>query len=226
MGTSENKQSCTHPLLGIYGGTFDPVHIGHLRTAIEVLENLELSELRFVPSASPPHKTGGVSPIGYRLEMLNLAIADGCIREFSVDGREALRQGPSYTVDTLMDLKMTDPDSHLALIMGMDAWLSLHAWYRWEELFELAHIVVLNRPMAATEKIPEVLQKKMDACRTDQVAQLHSVQNGLLYFTEVTQLAISSSMIRKCLARGQSIRYLVPEVIRPHLEKDFTSHNI
>lgn len=213
MDISASKQSVT----GIYGGTFDPVHIGHMRTAVEMLEQLRLTELRFIPSARPPHKQTNVAPFDFRLKMLEQAIHNAGFPAFVLDAREAGRRGPSYTVDTLQELKQAFPATRLVLIMGMDAWLTLPQWHRWQVILDLAHIAVLRRPGTLAEP-PKELRDIMWRCRTDHPEHLHHTDHGLLYFADVTQFGISSSMVRSSLAADRSIRYLVPEAIQSDVE--------
>ena len=130
--------------IGVFGGTFDPVHFGHLRTAYELLVRLELAEVRFVPCAVAPHRRQPITDSATRVRMLEAAIAD--VPEFVIDTRELERAGPSYTVDTLESLRTEYPDEALCLLLGMDAFLGLPGWHEWERLLDLAHIVVANRP--------------------------------------------------------------------------------
>ncbi len=130
--------------IGVFGGTFDPIHYGHLRSAYELLQDLRLAEVRFVPSAAPPHRGGTFAPADLRYRMVEEAVAgqDG----FAVDDCEFRRDGPSYTVDTLTAIREERNDASICLIVGTDAYLGLTTWHRWDELLDLAHIVVAHRP--------------------------------------------------------------------------------
>ncbi|RMF97067.1 MAG: nicotinate-nucleotide adenylyltransferase [Gammaproteobacteria bacterium] len=197
------------PVTGVFGGTFDPVHIGHLRCALEVLLRLGLSELRLVPAARPPHRPAPVAPAVLRAEMLEAAVADqpGLV----VDRRELDRPGLSYTVDTLAELRREQPGRAIALVIGMDAYAGLDRWHRWEQLLELAHLVVMQRPGA----VPPggALAGLLEARRLAEPAELARGSGGILV-CPVTALDISASAIRAEVASGGDPRYLVTDAVR------------
>ena len=130
--------------IGVFGGTFDPIHYGHLRTAFEMLQALRFDEVRFMPCGSPPHRGAPIADAELRLQMVKVATEGQ--HGFVVDDRELLRDGPSYSVDTLTALRGEFPLRPIALIIGMDAFLGLPKWYQWREILQLAHIVVAHRP--------------------------------------------------------------------------------
>jgi len=130
--------------LGIFGGTFDPIHYGHLRTAFEMLQSLRFGEVSFMPCGDPPHREATCADAGLRLAMVRAATRGQ--RGFTVDDRELLRDGPSYSVDTLSALRREFPSRPIALMIGMDAFLGLPKWHKWREILPLAHIVVAHRP--------------------------------------------------------------------------------
>lgn len=198
-------------MIGIYGGTFDPVHYGHLRTALEVGEALALEELRFVPCQIPPHRGTPGASAGQRLRMLREALADSEPR-LRIDPRELERPGPSYMVDTLESLRAELGKVPLGLILGMDAFLGLTGWHRWEALFDLAHIVVMQRPGYRPEWVPE-LQQQLAGRMTEQPEILRASQSGRVYCLTVTQLEISASRIRHVIASQRSARYLTPDAV-------------
>ncbi len=136
--------------VGVFGGTFDPVHHGHLRTALEVLEGCGLEQLRLVPALVPPHRPQPRAPAPLRLEMLRRAVAGE--PRLVVDDRELRRGGPSYTVDTLAELRAAVGTRPLCLVLGADAFLGLPGWHRWRELFALAHLVVVERPARGSSR--------------------------------------------------------------------------
>ncbi|MDH3533245.1 MAG: nicotinate-nucleotide adenylyltransferase [Gammaproteobacteria bacterium] len=197
--------------IGIFGGTFDPIHYGHLRTAFELLQALRFAEVRFIPSGDPPHRNATSANASERLAMVQAAVAGE--PGFVVDDCELRRAGPSYTYDTLAALReefLTDP---LGLILGMDAFLGLTTWHRWQELLDLAHIIVAHRPgWRAPDTGP--LGKLLAANGTRRVDDLHETRCGLIYIRAVTQLEISSTEIRDLVAAGRDPRFLVPDVVR------------
>lgn len=197
--------------IGIFGGTFDPIHLGHLRTALELLQTLEFGEIRFIPSGDPPHRGSTAADASMRLQMLRIAVAGQ--PGFVVDDRELRRDGPSYTVDTLSSLRAEHPDTPLGLIIGMDAFLGLASWYRWQELLGLAHIVVAQRPGWAAPNSGE-LGDVLAGHGTDSAADLHARTAGCIHLCAVTQLEISATEVRRLVAAGRDPRFLVPDGVR------------
>ncbi|MEJ2273028.1 MAG: nicotinate-nucleotide adenylyltransferase [Woeseiaceae bacterium] len=197
--------------VGIFGGTFDPIHYGHLRSAFELLQALELGEVRFVPCGDPPHRgiTYADSDQRYRLVQLAIAGQEG----FVADDRELRRGGRSYTVDTLEDLRKEFSDRPLGLIIGMDAFLGLTSWHRWEDILKYAHIVVAHRP---GWKAPDmgVLGDLVAECGTHRVTDLHAESHGRIHIHAVTQLEIASTEIRALVAAGRDPRFLMPDAVR------------
>jgi len=197
--------------IGVFGGTFDPIHYGHLRTALELREMLGLSDVKFIPCHTPPHRDAQPSAGALRLEMVHAAVAeeDG----FSVDEREFDRPGPSYTIDTLTSLRAELGTHPLCLLLGMDAFLGLPTWHRWTELFDVAHVVVAHRPGWVTPDdgpLGQLLAQR----RVDTPKPLREEAHGRIFVTPVTQLEISATDLREALARGDDPRFLVPDVVR------------
>jgi nicotinate-nucleotide adenylyltransferase len=202
--------------VGILGGTFDPIHYGHLRSAYELFRGLRLSEVRFIPSARPPHRREPGTQPDLRLAMVEAAVQG--VNGFVADARELQREGPSYTVPTLAELRAELPAAPLCMIVGLDAFLGLDRWFRWQQIFELAHVVVAIRPGFALPKqgsIAELLAERS----TDNVEDLGRTTHGRIFVREVTQLAISSSAIRKHLRAGGDARYLLPEAVRKIIQE-------
>lgn len=197
--------------IGIFGGTFDPIHYGHLRPALDVLEALNLGEVRFIPNGQPPHRGQPVVATALRLAMVKAAVAQE--PRFIVDEREVHRDAPSYSVTTLESLRRERPDTPLALIVGMDAFLGLASWHRWRELLDFAHLVVAHRPGWRLQAEGE-LSSLMTARLSHDRRMLHDRVGGCIFLQSVIQLEISSTAIREKIARGRDLRYLLPEEVR------------
>lgn len=194
-------------VIGIFGGTFDPVHYGHLRAASEALEALSLADLRLLPAGNPPHRDVTFAPAEHRLAMLKLALEEH--GDLWADDREVRRQGHSYMVDTLKEIRNEEGDVPLLLLIGQDAANKLDSWYRWEQLFELAHLVVMRRP-DSVHAYSAVLSGEVQPRIVDDPRLLQQSPAGLVLPLEVTQLAISSTNIRHQIAIGKSPRFLLP----------------
>lgn len=199
------------PAIGIFGGTFDPIHYGHLRPALDVAEALDLAEVRFIPSGRPPHRGQPVASPELRLEMVRAAVAPE--PRFVVDEREIHADRPSYSVTTLESLRRERPDTPLCLIVGMDAFLGLAGWHRWRQLLDLAHLVVAHRPGWHLQAEGE-LSTLVAAHQLHDPAGLHEVPAGHIFLQTVIQLEISSTAIREIVAAGGDVRYLLPEAVR------------
>jgi nicotinate-nucleotide adenylyltransferase len=205
-------------VIGIYGGTFDPVHYGHLRTALEIREKLALKALRFVPCKKPVHRGEPSISAEKRLELLQLAVADA--PELTVDCCELEREGPSFMVDTLRHIKKEIGERQpLVLVVGMDAFLGLPSWSRWNELFELAHIAVMMRPGWQCDVPPE-LAEQINERIAGELGELSSTEVGKVCFVEVTQLEISATEIRNLAKTGRDPRYLLPDAVRETIIKE------
>ncbi len=204
-------------MIGILGGTFDPIHFGHLRTGMDMVQALALRELRLLPCGTPPHRAPPVASGAQRLAMVRLAVADE--PGWVVDTRELERPGPSYMVDTLRSLRAEVGATPLALIVGTDAFLGLPTWHRWLQLGELAHIVVAHRPGWVPEPraaLAEWLEPRVVA----DTAALHAAAAGRVWFQEVTQLDIAASRIRALVAAERSARYLLPDAVVDYLRAE------
>ncbi len=202
--------------MGIFGGTFDPIHYGHLRTAFEMLQALRFDEVRFMPCGSPPHRDAPIASAEMRLEMVRVATEGQA--GFSVDDRELHREGPSYSVDTLAALRDEFAERPLALIIGMDAFLGLPRWYQWRDILQLAHIVVAHRPGWRAPDIGPLGELIAD-CGTHRISDIHKSTSGHIYIHDVTQLEISSSDIRELVAAGRDPRFLMPDGVRAVIEQ-------
>jgi|TARA_B110000459_G_C16507173_1_gene446197 nicotinate-nucleotide adenylyltransferase len=200
----------THPI-GIFGGTFDPIHYGHLRTAFEMLQALRFEEVRFIPCGDPPHRGITYADAELRYRMVDAAIKGQ--EGFLSDDRELRREGPSYSIDTLTDLREEFPERSLGLIVGMDAFLELPKWHRWDEILNFAHIVVAHRPGWRAPDIGE-LGNLIAENGTHRVDDLHEVTHGRIHIHAATQLEIASTEIRDLVATGRDPRFLMPDAVR------------
>jgi nicotinate-nucleotide adenylyltransferase len=203
-------------MIGILGGTFDPVHFGHLRPALDVRQALGLEEVRLIPCHVPPHRPQPQASPQQRAAMLKAAIQGSA--GLVVDEREFQRDGPSYTLDTLVSLHKDLPAKTLCLLVGMDAFRGLGSWHRWHELPDHCHIVVMTRPQA---RFPEQgdLADFIQQHRTRDVAMLQAQSSGLLYFQEVTQLEISGTRLRAMLAVGEPADFMLPASVLDIINK-------
>jgi len=211
--------------IGLFGGTFDPIHFGHLRLAQELGESLGLSEVRFIPAARPPHRSEPHTPAKHRVKMARLAIADNSL--FTLDAREIERAGPSYTFDTLTSLRAElGAKIPFYLLLGADAFLGLPSWHRWRELFGLAHIAVAYRPGFTLDAGSPLMAPELRAeWQQRYCADPSSGAYGTILSREITALDISASAIREQLALGGSPRYLLPDSVLGyiHQHKLYTS---
>lgn len=210
-------------MIGILGGTFDPVHYGHLRLALEVGEVLGLSQVRFIPAGAPWHRDAPLASPAHRLAMVRLACADNPL--FVVDGREAERLAPGYTVDTLTELRAEwGEEVPFCLILGADAFLGLPRWHRWQTLFHLAHVVVARRPgvppLDGHAGMAPALVREYAARSTGEPGPLRAAPAGRIYVQTITALDISATRIRADLAAGRSPRYLLPDSVLDYLRRN------
>lgn len=205
--------------IGILGGTFAPVHYGHLQLARAARDQLRLAEVRLIPAGRPPLRTAPAIAAARRLHWLRLAIAGE--RGLVADGRELSRPGTSYTVDTLAELRAEQPLVPLCLLLGQDKAPQLPSWHRWRELFALAHLVFFNRPGAA-DRYPEELAREVQGRRASDPQQLLAQPAGLCWRGEMPPADISSSAIRARLRRGDDVTGMVP----PAVIADFNSTDI
>ncbi|MCF8149338.1 MAG: nicotinate-nucleotide adenylyltransferase [Burkholderiaceae bacterium] len=209
--------------LGLFGGTFDPLHIAHLRLAMEARETLGLDEVRFIPAGNPPLRNAPDCSPEHRLAMVERALADA--PGYSVDASEvrnsANAAGPSYTVDTLeRQRQQHGPRRPLVLLMGADAFARLETWHRWRDLFELAHIGVATRP-GHTLKVgagDTALDREYSARKGDSAAISGAAAGSIVAFA-ITSLEISATAIRRRLSDGLSIRYLVPDAVVDYIDE-------
>jgi len=199
-------------MIGVLGGTFDPVHHGHLRLALEIHERLGLQEVRLMLAARPPHRAAPTVSPDLRLAMLQAAVAG--VPGLRVDDRELRRPGPSYMVDTLQSLRDEELGTQqpLCLLLGMDAFLGLSRWHRWERLIELAHLVVVQR-LQPELSMTDTMQQFLQAHRVDTVQSLRDRPAGAVWIQPIPTLMISATEIRQRLAQGANPHYLLPPAV-------------
>ncbi len=212
-------RSLTLKPIGILGGTFDPIHYGHLRLAEEMRELAGLEQIRFIPTGNPPHRDTPQVTAQHRSAMVQLAIADQ--PAFVLDDREVKRQNKCYTIHTLRELRAElGEEQPLCLLMGGDAFLQLHTWHEWEALLDLTHIVVGYRPGYTLEKrihaAPAELHKhyQQRLCNVDYLSQ-HPA--GGIAELAIPKLEISATLIRSRVAENRTIRYLLPATVANYI---------
>lgn len=198
-------------MIGILGGTFDPVHHGHLRLAEEVREALGLAQVRFIPAFQPPHREAPVASAHHRLAMLRLAVQDN--EAFVVDTREYDRGGPSWMVDTCASLRDEFANRPLVLIMGMDAFNGFTHWRDWQGILARVHLAVATRPGAS----PQGEAAALLAERACTLAELTQAPAGRMVEVPIAALDISATRLRELAAQHHSTRYLLPEAVREYL---------
>jgi nicotinate-nucleotide adenylyltransferase len=199
-------------MIGVIGGTFDPIHFGHLRPALEVTQALNLDEMRFIPSAKPPHRWQPEASSEDRLAMVKLAIQG--VDKFVIDDREHQRfvdqNIDSFTVDTLASIRAEiGEEKPLCMMIGMDAFQSFTQWRDWQKILDLAHLVISHRPGYKAEIKEKWAQDRL--VKSSDV--LNNSSAGKLFLSEVTQLDISATEIRKQALKGNSLRYLTPKSV-------------
>ena len=205
-------------MIGIFGGSFDPIHFGHIKLALALLEHYEFNQIRFIPCQQSPLKEIPHANAQQRLDMLNLVTNSN--EKLIVDDRELKRQGPSYTIDTLKELReVTGSNIPLVLIVGVDAFLNFCKWHRFDEILSLSHIMLLQRPEYA---LPDHGCEKelFDTFITDDINNITSILNGNIYLCEEEKFEISSIAIRKGISEGEQPRYLLPGNVWSYIRRN------
>jgi nicotinate-nucleotide adenylyltransferase len=208
-----------HKAIGILGGTFDPIHFGHLRMALELYQALDLAHVRLIPAFQPVHRKLPVASPEQRLAMVTKAIASE--PALKVDPSEIQRKGPSYTIDTLRALHKKHPQTPLGLIMGIDALLNFPSWHKWEDILKLAHLVVAHRPqyqLPQTGIVAELLKERL----ATNAGEIHKSQGGQIFLHPVTPLEISATDIRKQISEGHNPRFLLPNSVYSYIKQHGT----
>ncbi len=200
--------------IGLLGGTFDPVHFGHLRPALDLVEALQLDVMRLLPCHRPSHREQPGASTEQRIAMLRCATED--VPQLVVDAREAERDKPSYSVDTLQSFREEYPQSQLLFFMGMDAFNHFTQWHRWQRILELAHLVVVPRPGASLSgESEQLLMSRQRGAGND----LDDLAGGIL-LQPVTQIEISATTLRDRVNKGQDIHYLTADCVRHYIVRN------
>lgn len=209
--------------IGILGGTFDPVHIGHLRMALELHDALDLNEVRLIPIHTHPFGKTPVASPEQRAVMLERAVAD--LPQCTVDKRELQRAGVSYTVDTVESLRAEVEQTPICLFLGLDAFRQIDGWHRWDELLVHTHIVVVDRPdmnqtmaMSRMQFSPNI-RSLLEQHTASSITDLHTRPAGYILRQSIPRLDISATYIRGLVASEKSIRYLVPEPVLDYIQQ-------
>jgi nicotinate-nucleotide adenylyltransferase len=206
--------------IAIYGGTFDPVHIGHLRSAIDARVLLGVSELRMVPSHTPPHREQPGASALARLEMLALATRD--LSGIVVDDREIERSGVSYSIDTLKEARLAHPEAPLFFVLGQDAFALVDTWHEWQSLTDFAHLVILERPGTEAPQPTNPVLEWLIGKEIKQVTEFGHSIGGHILRVKLAQLDVSATDIRRRCHSGQDIDFLVPTTVQDYI----TAHDL
>lgn len=202
--------------IGVFGGTFDPIHFGHLRTALELYQALDLAEVRFIPCFQPVHRKLPLASPEHRLAMVRHAIEGETA--FSVDECEIQRKGPSYMIETLEILREKLPNTPLCLIMGIDALLGFPSWHRFEDILKYAHLVIAHRPqyhLPHTGTVADLLKQRL----IHNTVSIHDSLAGHILLHPVTALEISATDIRKQIAMDRNPRFLLPDNVYKYIQE-------
>jgi nicotinate-nucleotide adenylyltransferase len=203
-------------VIGILGGTFDPVHAGHIALAKELLEHLHLQQMRLLPCKNPVHRDTPMASAEDRLAMLKLATAG---TDLIIDCRELERPGPSYTIDSLRSLRdEVGPRQGLAFCMGADAFATLTSWHQWRHFLELSHLVVMARPDSKMDLVPE-LESLLAEKQVIDPTRLHQQAEGLIYLAYLSQIPLSSTRVRQTLISGNIAKNALAPTVRHYIEE-------
>jgi len=202
--------------VGILGGTFDPIHFGHLRLALELYQAFDLQHIRLIPCFQPVHRKQPTASPEERLAMVKRAVATET--GFKIDDCEIKRKGPSYTIDTLLELRKKAPQTPFCILIGIDAFLGFTSWHRWQEILDNAHLIVAHRPnyhLPQTGVVAKLIRDRL----VDDAMLIHQKNQGFILMHPITSLEISATDIRKQIAMGKNPRYLLPDNVYEYIKK-------
>ena len=201
-------------IIGVFGGTFDPVHNGHVLTISELLEKLPFEKILVIPNLQPPHRESSQVSYKHRYEMASMAFKD--IPKTIVDNRESLRDGPSYAIETVKEIMSEEEGVRVVMIVGSDSFVDIHSWYKWRELINLVDFLILKRPDMPLSKNKNV-QDLISSTRFSEVL-LDDRKARSIFEIEMTPVKISSSLIRENIADGKSIDGLINPLVKDYLK--------
>lgn len=207
----------THKAIGILGGTFDPIHLGHLRMALELYEALDLLNVHVMPTYQPLYRKDPVASPMQRWEMVKRAVEGE--PALTADDREIRRQGATYSIDTLKEMRKEMPKVPLCLLIGIDAFLGFTSWHQWEDIFNYAHLIVAHRPhyhLPQKGVIAQLIDKRLQ----NKIAYIHENLAGGILLRPITALEISATDIRKQIAMGRNPRYLLPDSVYEYIKQN------
>ncbi|EJD6376943.1 MULTISPECIES: nicotinate-nucleotide adenylyltransferase [Providencia] len=215
MSNSFSKQ---HNLLALFGGTFDPIHFGHLRPVQALAQQVGLEKVILLPNHVPPHRPQPEATPSQRLEMVRLAIQDNPL--FAIDTRELAKNSPSYTIETLAELRQEiGPEKPLAFIIGQDSLLSINKWYGWDRILDNCHLLVCSRPGYATQFSDPIMQNWLLEHQTTDPIALNQTANGYIFIGDTPLVNISATEIREKLSSGDSCHELIPDAVLQYIHQ-------
>lgn len=206
----------TQKTIGILGGTFDPIHHGHLRMAIELSQSLDLAKVHIMPTGKPMHRKQPLASADHRLEMVKLAVKDE--PSLFADDREIRRSGATYTIDTLIEMRKEMPDTPFCLLLGIDAFLGFASWQRYQEILDYAHIIIAHRPHYQPPA-DGVIAKLLADHKQEEAGYIHENLAGGILLKPIAALEISATEIRKLIAMEGNPRYLLPDNVYQYIKK-------